>query len=574
MSSSRVTCSCTATDYGRKCRRLTARCTTLANQDGSQCNADPGPDLITSAAALAQTYMTLLRTNDVLQAVVDKLQLPFAAGSLSGMFDGRIIQGTSFLMITVTYTDPAIATEVANELAVQLIANSPTQLNKDQEEQLKILQGEIRAAQVQLQNARNELNTIEGALATGAVSDADLAILTTRKVELINEINATQTNLATMTSTVVLLQQRGTINYARVVEKARIPTASSNPNPLNNTLLGAAVGAIGALAIAIFFEYINDSLRSPAEIMALLNVPLLGAIAPFGNKRSHRHKLITWTQPRSTVSEAYRALRVNVLFREPDDDATCRRYVVTSAGPSEGKSVTAANLAVTFAMTGMRVLVIDTDMRRPSVHQLFNLPNTNGLSSIWSREEAFKLRPSVSGRAGRGNELDSASNILRQNVRLYLSGIIQRTDIPGLDVVTAGPAPSNPAELLDTPQMHELIYQIAHELQYDVVIFDTPPVLVVTDASIIANVADAKALLVVESGRTRRGAARRAVQQLDSLSTPVLGVIMNRLRTQDRDTEYGYNYYYGYTQYRSGEKQATQLGTGNPGSPEAPQQQN
>lgn len=528
---------------------------------------DPNPGMITSAAALAETYMTLLKTSPILQSVVDNLKLPFSPGALAGMFSGRITQGTSFLTLTVVYTDPVIAAEVANELTRQLIENSPTDLTSEQQEQLRILQTEIRAAQAQLTQARDEMNAIDGALQSGTASEEDTAVLTARRAELVKEISETQSNLASMSSTVVQLQQRGTINYIRVIDPARIPTSPANTNPISNTLVAAAIGAVLAFGVALVIEYLNDSLRSPAEIMPLLNLPVLGSVAPFGNKRSYKNKLITWTQPRSTIAEAYRAIRVNVLYRENVEAGQCRVFVVTSAGPSEGKSVTTANLAVTFALTGMRVLFIDADMRRPSGHQIFNLPNNMGLSSVWRKKETSDPRAvvaaagsAVGSATGRTAAYEAPENYLANTIKLYLSEIVQKTEIPGLSVITAGPTPANPAELLDTPQMRELLRQVSDTNLYDVVLVDTPPVLVVTDSSVVASVADAKVIVVIESGRTRRGAAIRTAQQLEALGVPVLGIIMNRLKAHDRDAGYGYYYYYGYTQY--GQNRPPQLGAG------------
>jgi len=523
--------------------------------------SDPNPGVIQSSAALAQTYVTLLKTDSILKAVVDKLQLSISTGALAGTFDATLVPNTSFLKLTVTYSDPVIASEVANELADQLIANSPTNLTKDQQQQIDILQNEIQQAQTQLQNDRAELRTIEDALTKGDLSDAEKTILTSRRSELTTEISTTQTNLASMSATLVQLQQRGTINFIRVVEKAAIPTAPFNTSSLgSNTVPATVVAAVLAFGAALLIEYLRDTLSSPAEIMPLLSVPLLGAIAPFGTKRSYKNKLITWTKPRSTISEAYRALRVNILFRDNREDDGSRVYVVTSPGPSEGKSLTTANLAITFAMTGMRVILVDADLRRPTVHQIFNVPNTKGVSSLWTKEESVKAQPLAIANGGRRAEQDAASSIIRQNVRLYLSAIIQKTEVPGLDVITAGPAVHNPAELLDMPQIHEMMHQLAEELQYDIILYDTPPVLVVTDASIVSRIAGGKVITVIESRRTRRGAAVRAIQQMTDLEVPVLGVVMNRLRVQDRDANYGYYYYYGYTSYSSDSK--PQLGPG------------
>ncbi|MCC7207674.1 MAG: P-loop NTPase [Anaerolineae bacterium] len=534
---------------------------------------DPNPMMIQSAAALAQTYVALLKTSSIMNNVIQNLQLPFSPQGLAGLFDGKLMEGTSLLTLTVNYTDPVMAADIANELARQLILNSPNDLTDEQRQQLNILQDEILRARDQLQAARDEMATIDARLSATAeapVSEDERVILTARRSELMTLVNETQNNLALMTGTVNNMQQRGTINYLKVVEPAAIPTAAIGTSPLSQTLVAAAVGAVLALGVAFLIEYLNDSIRSPAEIMPLLNVPLFGAIAPFGNKRNYKNRLITWTSPRSTIAEAYRAVRVNILFRETKEEgqetgeekAPRHIYVITSPGPSEGKSITAANMAVTFAMTGMRVLLIDADLRRPTQHQIFNVPNTTGLSNIWSKEDLLPPPSVMRGGNGQSNGGGNGSTAqIVRSVQQHLNQIVQHTEIPGLDVIPAGPIPPNPAELLDTPQMHELMRQVIDSLGYNVVLFDTPPVLVVTDGSVIGSVAKAKAILVVESGRTHRGAAVRAVQQLITLSIPVLGVVMNRLKAQDRDANYGYYYYYyGYTRY--GDDRSPRIGPG------------
>lgn len=506
---------------------------------------DPSPSMIQAAAALSQSYVTLLKTRPILEAVVEKLRLPFNAQTLAGLFVGQITPGTSFLTLTVSYSDPVIAAEVANELATQLIVNSPTELTREQQEQARILQAEVQAAQTQLQRAREELRVIDSALESALIDEQERVVLMLRRTELLNEINTTQSNLASMTRTLVEIQQRGTINFIRVVEPAQIPTRASNDSPLSSMIAAAVVAALITFGAVLLFEYLSDTLRSPAEIMPLLNVPLLGAIAPFGSKRGYKNKLVTWTQPRSTISEAYRSLRVNILFRENLDEATCRVYVVTSPNPGEGKSVTIANLAVAFAVTGMRVLLIDFDLRRPVQHNIFNVSNAVGLADIWRKRDV-------------NAQLDNAA--LYEQIAQQLPRLIQKTEIPNLSLLPSGNAPSNSSELIDSPPTRFLMRMLTQSGAYDIILIDTPPILVVTDTTIVARLTNAKSILVVESGRTRRGAAVRAAQQFTMLELPLLGVVINRLKALDRDAGYGYYYYYGYTRYDSPQSSPTQIG--------------
>jgi succinoglycan biosynthesis transport protein ExoP len=516
-------------------------------QVGAYLNlANPSSGDFQTAAQLAETYAALMKTYSVLNAVITKLQLPFSTERLASLFQTQLVPGTSLMTITVTYTDPVVASDIANELATQLIASSPTNLTQGQQDQLNILQNEIDQAETELQNARSELKTIQNAL--NSQNTQEQAILTSRQTELTNQINTTQSSLSQMTATAASLQQQGNINSLRVVEPSRIPQSPVGSSVLTRTLLAAAAGALLAIGAAFVIEYFNDTLRSPSEVMPLMNVPLLGTVAPFGRKNTYKNKLITWTQPRSAIAEAYRALRVNILYRETQDDSSpaCRLYAVTSGGPAEGKSVTTANLAVTFAIIGMRVLVIDADLRRPAQHYMFNLPNTTGLSNLWSNQPNGAV--SAVRRSAQTVYLSSNGKRVEDEVSVLLDQLVQKTDVPGLDVITGGPTVANPAELLDTPEIRGLLEGIVSSQRYDAIFFDTPPSLVVSDTNIIANVAKTKMIIVIEAGRTRRASAARAVQQLAALSIPVLGVVMNRLNPRDLDAGYG-QYYYSYTRY-------------------------
>ncbi|SEO25015.1 capsular exopolysaccharide family [Amphibacillus marinus] len=216
-----------------------------------------------------------------------------------------------------------------------------------------------------------------------------------------------------------------------------------------------------------------------------------------------RH-LITKLNPRSPISEQYRTIRTNLQFAAVDEQLNT--MLVTSAGPAEGKSSTVANLSIVFAQQGKRVLLVDADMRKPTVHYTFRVDNRRGLSSVLVGEL----------------ELDEA---------------LTKSDIENLDILPSGPIPPNPSELLGSNAMRKLL-ELAKQ-HYDLIIFDTPPVLAVTDAQILANEVDGS-LLVVRSKQTEQDAAVKAKELLTPAKSKLLGVVLN-----DREVTKNQYYYYG-----------------------------
>ncbi|MBP2075910.1 CpsD/CapB family tyrosine-protein kinase [Oceanobacillus polygoni] len=218
------------------------------------------------------------------------------------------------------------------------------------------------------------------------------------------------------------------------------------------------------------------------------------------NKMRH---LITKISPRSPISEQYRTVRTNLQFASADEEI--QTLLLTSAGPSEGKSMTTANLAVVYAQQGKKVLLIDADLRKPTIHYTFRLDNLKGLSNVLVGDIA-------------------------------LQEAIVPSAVQDLDLISCGPIPPNPSELLGSKRMQRMIAE-AREL-YDVIIFDTPPVLAVTDAQILSAFVDGS-ILVVRSKSTETESAQKAVESLRAVNAKVLGTVLN-----DRDKKESNHYYY------------------------------
>ncbi|EOL45319.1 capsular exopolysaccharide family protein [Enterococcus phoeniculicola] len=221
---------------------------------------------------------------------------------------------------------------------------------------------------------------------------------------------------------------------------------------------------------------------------------------------THPVSLITLVNPSSPISEQYRTIRTNIQFASSADNPI-KTMVITSSGPGEGKSTTSANLAVVFAKAGQRVLLVDADMRKPTVYKTFNLNNSRGLSTV----------------------LSTATSVLEA---------AQRTVIDNLTILTSGPKPPNPSELLGSMRMGQVIEEAKN--MYDIVIFDMPPVVTVTDAQIMASKTDGT-LLVIRENVSRKESLVKAKELLNMVQARILGAIYNGA---EHSNDQGY-YYYG-----------------------------
>ncbi len=254
-------------------------------------------------------------------------------------------------------------------------------------------------------------------------------------------------------------------------------------------MIGLIIGLFVAVLMAFFLEYLDQTIKTSADVERALEVPVLGLIplepitingAPAETGRRRKNlPLVSLLSPDHPASEAYRTLRTNVTFVNAEQ-RELQSLVVTSPGPGEGKSTTAANLAITLAQQGSRTLLVDADLRRPLVHRAFNLVQEPGLTDV------------LVGTSG-----------LREAIRPNV--------VPKLDILPAGSLPPNPSELLGSEAMSRLLEQLRG--QYDTIVFDSPPTLAVTDATVLGAIADA-VILVVRAGETDEVAAQRAVQQL------------------------------------------------------------
>lgn len=294
---------------------------------------------------------------------------------------------------------------------------------------------------------------------------------------------------------------------ASVVTQAATPTSSFYPSRALWLTIGAALGLLAGLLYATWRELSDRSVRTPTELEELAGAPVLGAMAY--DRAAANTPLITSLGTHHPRFEAVRILRTNLQFLDVDRDH--KVITITSSLAGEGKSTTACNLAIALAQTGTRVVLVEGDLRRPRVSEYLGIEKSVGLTTV------------LVGRVA----LDAA---------------LQQAGTPGLDVLTSGALPPNPSEILQTKAMTALVAELRH--RYEVVLIDAPPLLPVTDASLLASISDG-AILVVKHGSTGREQVRTATDRLQAVGARLLGTVLSMSPVREL-SRYGYGYGYGY----------------------------
>jgi len=310
----------------------------------------------------------------------------------------------------------------------------------------------------------------------------------------------------------------GTTNI-RIVDHAEVPKTPFKPKKLMNFLLSIVVGLFMGIGLAFFFEYLDNTVKTPEDIQKYLQVPNLALIPKIDFKKEvgediDNPQIITFHKPKSNISEAFRSLRTSVLFSFPEH--TPKSLVITSFTPGEGKTFASINLSLIMAYAGQKVLLIDADMRKSQLHKTLKLENNMGLSNFIIGEEPF----------------------------IQLSGLDER-----LHIMTSGPIPPNPSELLGSQRMADFVEKIKKE--YDMVIIDSPPISSVTDALIIGSKLVDGIILVIHGGVTTKEMAIRAVNQIRAINARIIGAVLNNIDLGKESYYYShyYPYYYHYYYY-------------------------
>lgn len=432
---------------------------------------------------------------------------PASEKMLAYTISAEPVRDTQLINLRAEGTDPVWITEATNTLVEVFIEwQKGVQQSRYAESKAKLLAGMDRV-QADIEEIESLFRALE---AEGDTADR-------------NELTRMQDQLAQYrNSYAALLNSYSNIDLAEansgatvtVVSPAVVPTAPVRPRIMMNTLLAAVLGGLAAVGIAFLIEYLDDTVKTQDDLRTA-DLNLLAAVqrAP-RNRNNGDDDLYATGQPNSLISESYRTLRTNLQFSSLDKPL--RTLVVTSALAAEGKTTTAANLAVVLAQDGKRVVLVDADLRRPNIHRLLGLPNRAGLTIALVDDPAA------------------------------LGGYVRDTEVDNLRVLTAGPVPPNPQEMLGSKRMADVLDKLKEDA--DVVIIDTPPALAVSDAKVLATRTDG-VLLVVNTGHTRRGAVQQAVEGMRKVGANLVGGVLNMVPTR-KGGGYYYQYYYYYSDYR------------------------
>lgn len=469
---------------------------------------DPNPsgNEISLTQQLAGLYADIANRQIVREQTMEALGL-----SSLPEYEARPLPNSQLIEIVVTDDIPERAQAVANELANQLILQSPTAPDPEEQERQAFINDQLASLQTNIEDTEDEIVALEQEL-ENAFSAREIESLQQQITGLQSKLNTLQSNYAALYSRT----QGGAINALTIIEPAALPQRPIGGGNMMTVLTASIIGFVLAAGAVYTIDYLEDSVGSSEEVKRLTGLPALPGIADFGSENDER-RLITRTEPLSPIAEAFRALRTAIRAASPDG----RVFLVTSPKPNEGKSITAGNLAVVMAQAGHKVLLIDADLRRPVQHQLLNVTKDRGMTDILM---VFHLKGHVA------------------NIQELLDSVIQETPEHGLHLLPSGAQVPNSHMLLGSDAVPTLLNVLRK--RYDYIILDSPPILAVTDAVALSTVVDGL-ILITDAGTIRRRELQQSIDRLRTVSANILGISLNRLDPKSQ------GYYSPYFEYYS-----------------------
>lgn len=444
--------------------------------------------------ALIQTYVEIARRQPVMQGVVTTLNLNQSWQNLSKQVTVTNIESTQLIEIAVEGNSPEQARMIADEIVNQLILLSPSSAEgTDNQLTSSFNREQIAKLQERIVNGQQRLVEIETAI-NNSISEIELTALQAEKTTLEGLIIEWERNY---TQLLTLTEPKRDPTQLSVVEPAHSSNRMIRPRIQLNTILGGAVGMVLALGLIFLLDFLDDTYKSLKDFSRSEEVNILGSIRKIKGK-GLSDKLIAHLQPHSPITESYRILRSRIRFKRADHLA--KSIMVTSSMPEEGKSVTAANLAVVFAQANFKTVIVDADLRHPVLHKVFKVENEAGL----------------------GDMLNSR--------QMKIEECIKNTAINHLQILTSGEPLPDPSGQLGSERMEEIIRDLKEIAE--IVIFDTPPVLVFADAIALSRRIDG-IIVVIRAGKSTRSAVNQTLLDLQNANANLLGSIFNQSPKSD-----------------------------------------
>jgi len=449
---------------------------------------------------LTSTYAQMMSKDAVLNQVAKQIGLSNPADQIKKWITVTPVRDTQLIQVVVETTDPELSAKIANAI-VDVFAIQIQDIQTQRFSQSKI------ALETQLSDYEKQITDMTSDITKTETSDEK-----DRLNEKITQYRGMYSNLL-QSYEQIRLSEAQSVSTVVQVESAVANFAPVKPKVTQNTLLAAVVGILLAAGLIFVREAFDDTVKTPDDISRKYKLPVLGVII---HHTSEPDSPIALTSPRSPVTEAYRTLRTNLGYTSVDRRLST--IMVTSAEPGEGKSTITSNLGVVMAQNGKRVIALDCDLRHPCLHTNFGLNNRQGMSTL-----------------------------LSQNAEAT-TDICNPTKEKGLYVITTGPIPPNPAELMGSQKLQSILKWMKETT--DIILVDTPPVLAVSDAVILAPSLDG-VVLVVRPGKTRHGALKQSIEQLQLVNARILGVVLNDVVTRGKAYGYYYKNYRGYNTYQN-----------------------
>lgn len=493
-----------------------------------------------------ETQMFILQSRPLIQALVEHLELVkkydyFATGDASAKIQNMLeidqITNTQIVNVSIKFTDPKLCTQIANSLTDLYVKQNVATKLYFSDEILKWFPEESEKVKMQtVYGQLQELSKEDVIESLPSVSnDPVIRQLKSRKASLETELKSLSTRYKEQHPVIIRLNEdlkyvddriefeikkvvdnlrselagKLQLSNIRILQYAEVPGNPVGPQRVKGILMSGVLGLLMGLALVYLLDYLDNTVRSQEDIEKYINLPYLGHI-PSVKSRTHDEyskRIIVQADPESSLAEALKNIRTGIVFSAPPE--RLKSILITSTIPSEGKTLVSVNLATTIALDGNKVLLVDSDMRRPTIHNTFKLDNATGLS-----------------------------NYLTGSVSVDL--VISKTSVENLSFVSAGPTPPNPSGLLGSFKMEEFIKEA--RTRFDRVVIDGPPLIGVSDALILSKLVDGT-LLVIRFGTASRDVIARAKQCLQEVGTNIIGVALNDV---DIEKEAYYSRYYHY----------------------------